>query len=210
VPVDVRDADAVNAAVDHVAAELGGLDTMVLSAGVSMHPGRQGSFNELLDLDPEHFDFVMSVNLRGSFLVAQRGAQHMVNAGNGGSIITIASTAAKRPTAGVYSISKAAVWMMTRALSVELAKHQIRVNAIGPSYVETELFGSIVERGAGTDPQAQQRWLDGRLATIPLGRLGTTTDIAEAALFLASDASSWFTGSILHPDGGFTSALAGG
>jgi NAD(P)-dependent dehydrogenase (short-subunit alcohol dehydrogenase family) len=210
VPVNVLDAASVNDAVATAIEALGGIDNCVLSAGVSAHPKQEGSFNTLLNLDPEHFDFVMEVNTRGVFLCAQAIARHMVASGIPGSIITIASTAAKRPTAGVYSVSKAAVWMLTRCLAQELAPHNIRANAIGPSYVETELFGDIVERAAGPDASDQQRWRDGRVSQLPLGRFGTPRDIAEAALFLASDASTWFTGSILHPDGGYVSSLAGG
>jgi NAD(P)-dependent dehydrogenase (short-subunit alcohol dehydrogenase family) len=210
VPINVLDGASVQSAVDTVLQAFGGIDNCVLSAGVSAHPKQEGSFNTLLNLDAEHFDFVMEVNTRGVFLCAQAIARSMVDAGIPGSIITIASTAAKRPTAGVYSVSKAAVWMLTRCLAQELAQHNIRANAIGPSYVETELFGDIVERAAGPDTADQQRWKAGRVSQLPLGRFGTPRDIAEAAVFLASDASTWFTGSILHPDGGYVSSLAGG
>ena len=118
--------------------------------------------------------------------------------------------AAKRPTAGVYSISKAACWMLTRCLAHELGEHGIRANAIGPGYVDTELFRSMVVAGAGDDADAQDAWTEARRKQVALGRLGTPLDIARTALFLTSDESSYFTGSILHPDGGYTSTFGGG
>ena len=138
VPGDVLDAASIRNAIDESAAQMGGVDLCVASAGVAAHP--DAGFRGLLDLDPDHFDFVNNVNVRGVFLTAQRAAQLMIEAGLGGSIVTLASIAAKRPSAGVYSVSKAAVWMLTRTLAAELAPHRIRVNAIGPAYVTTEML----------------------------------------------------------------------
>src|SRR5690606_11264814 len=98
------------------------------------------------------FDFVLDINLRGVFLTCQRAAQLMVEAGHGGSMVTLGSMASKRPTSGAYSISKAAVWMLTRALAQELGRRDIRVNCIGPGYIDTALLQSIVETGAGDRP----------------------------------------------------------
>ena len=125
-------------------------------------------------------------------------------------MVTLASMASKRPTAGVYSISKAAVWMMTRCLAQELGMHGIRVNAIGPGYVDTELFQSMVVSVAGDDEAARERFRETRRSQVALGRFGTPEDVARTALFLCSDESSYFTGSILHPDGGYTSTFGGG
>jgi NAD(P)-dependent dehydrogenase (short-subunit alcohol dehydrogenase family) len=210
VEVDVSDADAARAAVDEAAALMGGIDTVVASAGVGSPPQQSGSVRQLLDLDIGGFDLVMDINLRGVFVTCQRAAQLMIEAGHGGSMVTLASMASKRPTAGVYSISKAAVWMMTRCLAHELGAHQIRVNAIGPGYVDTELFQSMVVAGAGDDADAQHRWREARRTQVALGRFGTPDDIAHTALFLCSDEASYFTGSILHPDGGYTSTFGGG
>jgi NAD(P)-dependent dehydrogenase (short-subunit alcohol dehydrogenase family) len=209
VPIDVLDADVVRTAVDAAAERLGGIDTVVASAGVGGHPDAAGR-GQLLDLAPEHFDFVLDVNLRGVFLFAQRCAQVMVRNGQPGAIVTLASMAAKRPTAGAYSVSKAAVWMLTRCLAQELGPHRIRVNAIGPGYVETELFDTIVRAGAGDDPEAQARFREVRRGQIALGEFPTADDVAQTALFLCSDAARSFTGSILHPDGGYTSTFGGG
>ncbi len=208
VPGDVLDAESIRGAIDHAAAEMGGVDLCVASAGVAAHP--DAGFRGLLDLDPEHFDFVYDVNVRGVFLTAQRAAQLMIAAGHGGSIVTLASIASKRPSAGVYSVSKAALWMLTRSLAGELALHKIRVNAIGPAYVTTEMLAGIVSGAVGDDPVAQQAWYDQRAAQLPLGVLPSLLDIANTALFLCSDEAASFTGSILHPDGGMTSATGGG
>jgi NAD(P)-dependent dehydrogenase (short-subunit alcohol dehydrogenase family) len=163
-----------------------------------------------MDLEPEHFDYVHNVNVRGVFLTAQRAGWLMIEGGNGGSIVTLASIAAKRPSAGAYSVSKAAVWMLTRSLSGELAPYGIRVNAIGPAYVKTEMLARIVHDTVGDDPEAQQAWYDKRAAQLPLGTLPTPLDIANTALFLCSDEAASFTGSILHPDGGITATTGGG
>jgi 3-oxoacyl-[acyl-carrier protein] reductase len=193
VDVDVRDAE----------------DTVVASAGVGSPPMPNGSVRQLIDLDISGFDLVMGINLRGVFLTCQRAAQLMIEAGHGGAMVTLASMASKRPTAGVYSISKSAVWMMTRCLAHELGAQGIRVNAIGPGYVDTELFQSMVA-SAGPDPEAQEKFREARRSQVSLGRFGTPDDVARTALFLCSDDSSYFTGSLLHPDGGYTSTFGGG
>ena len=209
-PMDVRDASIVRDGVDAAAAWMGGVDSVVASAGIGGPPGQAGSFRTMLDLDVEHFDVVYDVNVRGVFLTCQRAAQLMVDAGHGGSMVTLASIAAKRPTAGAYSVSKAAVWMLTRCLAQELGPAGIRVNAIGPGYVETELFANMVRSAVGEDPDAEREWREKRLQQVALGRYGTPLDVAQCALFLCSDESSYFTGAILHPDGGYVSAYGGG
>jgi NAD(P)-dependent dehydrogenase (short-subunit alcohol dehydrogenase family) len=210
VEVDVRDAATTRDAVDRAAELMGGIDTVVASAGVGAPPQPKGSIRQLTDLDIDGFDFVMDVNLRGVFLTCQRAAQLMIEAGHGGAMVTLASMASKRPTAGVYSISKAAVWMMTRCLAQELGVHGIRINAIGPGYVDTELFQSMVVSVAGDDEAAREHFRESRRSQVALGRFGTPDDVARTALFLCSDEASYFTGSILHPDGGFTSTFGGG
>ncbi|MFM2072471.1 MAG: 3-oxoacyl-[acyl-carrier-protein] reductase FabG [Actinomycetota bacterium] len=210
VPMDVREVEQVHGGVDATIEAFGGVDIVVASAGVGRHPEQSSGFNELLHIDPEHYDFVQSVNTRGVFLLAQRAAQHMVATNTHGSIVTIASMASKRPSAGAYSVSKAAVWMLTRCLAQELGKHHIRVNAIGPGYVETELFDGLARSSAGPDPEAQAAWREQRRSQVVLGEFPTADDIAQTALFLCSDAGRSFTGSILHPDGGYTSSFGGG
>jgi NAD(P)-dependent dehydrogenase (short-subunit alcohol dehydrogenase family) len=208
VSVDVRDAEATVAAVDQAAALMGGVDTVVASAGVGSPPQKNGSIRQLVDLDISGFDMVMDINLRGVFVTCQRAAQLMIQAGHGGAMVTLASMASKRPSAGVYSISKSAVWMMTRCLAQELGSHGIRLNAIGPGYVDTELFQSMVATAG--DAEAQEKFREARRSQVALGRFGTPEDVARTALFLCSDESSYFTGSLLHPDGGYTSMFGGG
>jgi NAD(P)-dependent dehydrogenase (short-subunit alcohol dehydrogenase family) len=209
-PVDVRDVDGTVAMVDRAAELMGGVDAVVASAGVGAPPTPSGSVRQLVDVDASAWDLVMDVNVTGVFVTCQRAAQLMIDAGHGGTLVTLASMAAKRPTAGVYSISKAACWMLTRCLAHELGRHGIRANAIGPGYVDTELFRTMVVAGAGDDTDEQAAWVESRRKQVPLGRLGTPDDIARCALFLTSDESSYFTGAILHPDGGYTSAFGGG
>lgn len=203
VETDVLDVASAIASVDRAAQLMGGVDAVIASAGVASSP-------RLVDLDVDAFDAVMGVNLRGVFLTCQRAAQLMIDAGHGGTIVTLASMASKRPTAGVYSVSKAAVWMMTRCLAHELGRYGIRCNAVGPGYVDTALLRSMVVAGAGDDPDVQAAWLDVRRQQVSLGRFGTPDDVARTALFLTSDESAYFTGSLLHPDGGYTSTFGGG
>jgi NAD(P)-dependent dehydrogenase (short-subunit alcohol dehydrogenase family) len=210
IEIDVRDATTARAAVDRSAELMSGIDTVVASAGVGAPPQSNGSVRQLLDVDIDAFDLVMDINLRGVFVVCQRAAQLMIDNGDVGAMVTLASMASKRPTAGVYSISKAAVWMLTRCLAHELGAHGIRFNAIGPGYVDTDLFQSMVVSAAGDDLDAQDAWREVRRNQVSLGRFGTPLDVAKTALFLCSDDASYFTGSILHPDGGYTSTFGGG
>jgi NAD(P)-dependent dehydrogenase (short-subunit alcohol dehydrogenase family) len=149
----------------------------------------------LRDLDLTGWQRVLDVNLTGTLLAAKAVAPHMAEAGSG-SVVTIASIAAKRPEAGplAYAVSKAGVWMLTKSLARSLAPTGVRVNAIGPGFIETNMTEFL-----RTNDAIKQM----ALTQIPLGRIGTPTDVANAALFLASDEASYFTGEILHPDGGF-------
>jgi NAD(P)-dependent dehydrogenase (short-subunit alcohol dehydrogenase family) len=210
VPMNVRDGGEVQAGVAQAVELMGGIDAVVASAGVAAFPGTTG--RDLLNMSAEHFDFVMDINLNGVFRVVQACAQRMVLAsgGSGGTIVTLASMAAKRPTAGPYSVSKSAVWMLTRCFAQELGSQKVRVNAIGPGYVETDLFNNMVVTVTGDDETKQANFRAVRKAQAPLGEFPNPEDIAQTALFLSTDASRMFTGSILHPDGGFTSAFGGG
>jgi NAD(P)-dependent dehydrogenase (short-subunit alcohol dehydrogenase family) len=143
----------------------------------------------------EHWEKVLAVNLTGVMLTNRAVARRMIDRGSGGSIVNIASGAAKIPIPGSadYCVSKAGVWMLTKCLALELAPHGIRVNAIGPGFIETPMTERMRE-----DEAAVQRII----STTPLGRLGQPLDIANAALFLASDEASFWTGEIVFPDGG--------
>jgi len=139
---------------------------------------------------------VLDVNLTGTLLALQAVAAHLVDAGHPGSIITVASIMARSDSGPVpYNVSKAGVWMLTKIAARVLAARGIRVNAIGPGYVATNMTAALTEM----PPEL----LGPFMAAIPMGRLGRPVEIANTALFLASDESSYFTGELLHPDGGF-------
>jgi NAD(P)-dependent dehydrogenase (short-subunit alcohol dehydrogenase family) len=139
------------------------------------------------------------VNLTGTLKSLQACVGAMVDHGcaNGASLITIASIGAKHPDAGAfaYGCSKAGVWYLTKKMARELVGHGIRVNSIGPGFIETNMTALLQFM-----PEAATQHL---MRSIPMGRMGKPIDIANAALFLASEESSYFTGEILHPDGGF-------
>lgn len=195
-------------------ARYGRLDIVVTAAGISHAGYRSGDREADLQMalrsasaltDPAHgfleaalddWQKVLDVNLTGTFLAVQAAARRMVSRGEGGSVITIASIAAKHPEAGPlgYAVSKAGVWMLTKHAARSLAPAGIRVNAIGPGFIRTNMT-QLIE-----DIQPVRHRL---LSTIPMGRMGEAREIADTALFLASDEASYFTGEILHPDGGF-------
>ena len=202
------------ALVDRAVDAFGGIDVLVTAAGISHASYRSGDRTadaELLAqaaerfMDPakpfvelalEDWQRVLDVNLTGTFLAVQAAARRMVEQGRGGSIITIASIAAKHPEAGPasYAVSKAGVWMLTKHAARSLGPVGIRVNAIGPGFIETNMTRIIRDLPMVTEQL---------MATIPLRRMGLPREVADTAVFLAGDESSYFTGEILHPDGGF-------
>lgn len=149
----------------------------------------------ILNLEPEGWQRVLDVNLTGTMLAVKACVPAMIE-NKSGSIVTIASIAAKRPEAGpyAYAVSKAGVWMLTKSLAQDLAAAGVRVNAIGPGFVDTNMTKMFMEI-----EMVKQMVLQ----SVPMGRPAQPREIANAALFLASDESSYFTGEILHPDGGF-------
>jgi NAD(P)-dependent dehydrogenase (short-subunit alcohol dehydrogenase family) len=183
----------------------GRVDVLVAAAGISHalyesgQPGGtvQVSRDEalLINKPVEYWEKVLGVNLTGVMLTNRAIAKQMIATGGGGSIINIASGAAKIPLVGAadYCVSKAGVWMLTKTLALELADHGIRVNAIGPGFIATPMTASV------RSDEARLRQI---VSGIPLKRLGEPADIANTALFLASDEASYFTGEILFPDGG--------
>ncbi len=152
---------------------------------------------EVFDYDVEEFRKVIDVNLVGTFLAVQACGARMVDAGNGGSIVTIASIAAKHPDAGpiAYTASKSAVWMLTKKLGRMLASANIRVNSIGPGFIETNMTSMLDELPADRMEQL--------LTNIPMAKRGEAGDIAATAAFLCSADAKYFTGEILHPAGGY-------
>jgi len=171
-----------------------GISHALYVSGVEAEGPRGGGPAGVMGKPTEYWEKVLNVNLTGVMMCDRAAARHMIENG-GGSIINIASGAAKIPIAGAaeYCVSKAGVWMLTKVLAIEIARHKVRVNAIGPGFIETPMTASM-----RADEQRKQAIVN----SVPLGRLGQPEDIANAALFLASDESSYFTGEILFPDGG--------
>ncbi len=183
--------------VERCVAAYGGVDILVAAAGIgaARPPSEQPAEPvTTLTMPTEQFRRVVDVNLYGVLFSDRAVARWMVANRRAGSIINIASVAAKVPLpGGAYSVSKAGVWMLTKVLALELAITGIRVNAIGPGFVETPMTEAL-----RTD-EGRARWA---LGMTPTGRFGQPEEIASTALFLASDESSYFTGEILHPAGG--------
>ena len=210
--------DAASAADNERVAETaaltyGTVDVLVTAAGISHAGYRSGDVEadaemylrrlayldrpgwDLVEADVDEIRRVMDVNLVGTLLAIQSCGQRMLAAGAKGSIVTIVSVAAKLPDAGPlgYVLSKAAVWMLTKKAARMLAPAGIRVNAIGPGFIDTNMT-AVLDLADETREQI--------LSAIPMGRQGTPADVANTALFLASDESAYFTGELLHPDGG--------
>jgi sorbose reductase len=186
---DVTQEDQVAAMLDRVTAELGGIDIAVCNAGiVSVQP--------MLDMPLDEFRRIQDTNVTGVFLTARAAAREMVRQGRGGAIITTASMSGHiiniPQQVGHYCASKAAVIHLTKAMAVELAPHNIRVNSVSPGYIRTELVEPLAEYHRQWEPK------------IPLGRMGRPDELTALYLYLASEASSYMTGSDVVIDGGYT------
>lgn len=186
---DVADSAATAALVDQLLEAHGRIDTLVNVAGVNRR-------RPVLELQADDYDFVLNTNLRGAFMLAQQVGRSMVQR-RAGCQIHIASLNSDRPLKNVapYAMSKAALAHMTRSLALEWGPYQVRVNAIAPGFILTDLT-----RKLWSDPTMHQ-W--GTTHT-PLGRLGQPEDMVGTAIFLASPAAAFLTGQILYVDGGFT------
>lgn len=185
---DVSDKASATAAVAAAVARFGRLDILVNNAGI-IHPA------EFLDLAEEDFDRVLRVNLKGAFLCAQAAARQMVAQAAGGAIINLSSVNAVMaiPNQTAYNVSKGGVTQLTRNAALALAPHGIRVNAIGPGSILTDMLAVVMD-----DEAAKARIL----SRTPMGRCGTVEEIAAIAVFLASPAASYMTGQTLYADGG--------
>jgi 3-oxoacyl-[acyl-carrier protein] reductase len=185
---DVTKRSDIDAAVVETASKFGGLSVLVNNAGVA-HVNKP-----LLNISEKEFDRVFAVNVKGLFMFTQAVVPLM--RGQGGVIINIGSTAGLRPRPGLsaYNATKGAVHNLTRTLAVELAPDKIRVCAIAPVATDTPLLPTFL----GPAPGMREKFI----ATVPLGRLATAQDIADAALFLVSDEAKFLTGNILEVDGG--------
>ncbi|MEM1046926.1 MAG: glucose 1-dehydrogenase [Pseudomonadota bacterium] len=185
--LDVTDKDAVDACVAGVVDRFGGIDVLVNNAGIS-------GAGPALDQERGTFDHVIDTNLRGVWAMALAAAESMRREGTGGSIVNIASILGFRQATGLaaYSVSKAGVVQMTKALALEWARYGIRVNGLAPGYFETEINTGFFETEAG----------ERMMKRIPMRRLGRLEDLDAPFLLLAGDGSAFMTGTILTVDGG--------
>lgn len=203
---DVSDRGSVQALVDFAVSEFGGLDAICNNAGLS-----DEAYGSLLDADFAAFERVMAVNVKGVMLGTQIAARHMARHG-GGSIINVSSISGVQPGFGFfnYRASKAAVINFSQTAAIELGQHLIRVNCICPGNIPTEM-GTYAATGDESDDKAQrikQAVAEVRMGWQPLKRQGSPRDIAEAALFLASDRSRQISGQVLSVDGAATAGMA--
>lgn len=189
--LDVTDSPAVRACADHVVAQYGRVDILVANAGIALNAAGETTG----DADWRR---IMAINLDGVFYCNREFGRHMLER-RVGSIVNIGSMSGlivnKPQPQAAYNASKAAVHMLTKSLAAEWAERGVRVNAVAPTYIETEM----TRRGM-SNPEWHRTWLE----MTPMRRVGQPPEIAACVLFLASDAASLVTGSVLVADGGYT------
>ena len=190
---DVAKPDDVAKLVKSVIGQFGHIDTLVSVAGVNKRMKAE-------DYAIEEYDWILDINLRGAFVLAQAVGRHMIER-KSGAIINVDSLNTYAPLAGVtpYAISKAGVLMMTRSLANEWGKHGVRVNSIAPGFFPTALSKNM---------WAQEKMTTWAKTNTPLGRLGDVRELVGAAIYLASPASAFVTGQTLRVDGGVTAGIS--
>lgn len=214
VRTDTTNPDDNDAMINAAVEELGGVDILVTAAGIS-HAGYRSDetgmgeaaarmaargavsqAEQFANHPLEDWHAVLDVNLTGTMLSMQSAVRQMLQQGRGGAIVTISSIAAKHPepVPPPYGVSKAAVWMLTLHAARMLVDAGIRVNSVGPGFIETNMTKLLRDFPEAMEPL---------MTTIPMRRMGTPDEVAAAVAFLASDDASYFTGELLHPDGGF-------
>ncbi len=188
--LDVRDEEAVSRMVDQAFRRFGRLDIAFNNAGI-------GGFWPIHLYPLENWEQIVSVCLTGTFLCIKQEAARLIAQGQGGSIINVASVNGIQPAEGfaAYCAAKGGVIMLTKVAALELGRHRIRVNGIGPGIVQTPLTEFLL-----TVPGIE----DGFVQEAPIGRVGEPEDVARLALYLASNESEWLTGQTLLIDGGLT------
>lgn len=186
----VEDRAQVDAALDRVEAELGPISLMVNNAGIAQ-------VIDFLETDPADFTRVVDINMTGVFHGSQAAAKRMVASGTAGSIVQLGSIAGHNgfPERVAYCGTKAAVHQMTRVMAIDLARHNIRVNAVAPGYIRTDMVQDLIDAGTVNEKRLTDR--------IPANRLGAPEHIAACVSWLSSDDASYVTGEIVNVDGGF-------
>lgn len=189
---DAADAKALQTLADEVVAEFGRIDTLVNCAGVNKRM-------RVEQYDEPTYDFITNINIRGAFFLSLAVGRHMIQARSGNQI-NIDSINSNRPLRRVapYAMSKAAMSQMTRSLAMEWGPYGVRVNALAPGFIATDLAKPLL-----SNPTINE-W---REKNTPLGRAGTPEDIAHVTIFLASKAAGYITGQVLYVDGGTTCGL---
>jgi len=192
ISADVSDTSEISRLLDQTATHFGGLSFLLNNAGV-LHIGNAEQITEA------QWDHTFQVNVRAVWLLSRAALPHLRKAG-GGSIINMASTlgVVGAPNRAAYAPSKGAVLLLTKCMAIDHGHENIRVNAICPSFVETDLTAAVIAQTP--DPAAVRRE---RTTAHPIGRLGRPEDVAGLAVYLASDESSWVTGAALPVDGGY-------
>jgi 3-oxoacyl-[acyl-carrier protein] reductase len=188
VTLDVTDHANIEGAIGTIEDVLGPIDLLINNAGVAVSKG-------VLEQTEADWDKVIDTNLKGAFFTAQAVAKRMVERGKGGNIVNIASVLALDVIGHLapYAAAKGGLWQLTKTMALELARHDVRVNALAPGYIVTEINREFLETGTAGE-RIKQR--------IPQRRFGTPEDLDGALLLLASDASRYMTGSIIVIDGG--------
>ncbi len=195
--LDVAERGAAATLVGHIVARHGRLDVMCNIAGIMID-------SSIIDLDPDEFDRILSVNLKGVLYGCQAAGKVMVERG-GGSIINMSSAAVLTPSPGIgpYAICKAGVAQLTQSMAVEVGEHRVRVNSIAPGFVPTNMTARYYTNPDGSaNEEMKAAVLTPMARHAPLRRVGLTNDVAYCVLYLASDASSFVTGQLISPNGG--------
>jgi len=187
---DVRDSSQVNRTVAATVARFGRVDILVHGAGVGVH-------KDIVDLSDDEWDLQIDVQLRGAFLLSRAAANQMIAQGEGGRLILIGSTSGNnaRPKSGPHAASKAAEIQLSRVMALELGRHGITSNVVSPGLT------NIAEISRSSQSPEYQKVF---VTQVPLGRLGTPDEIADAVLFIASDQARFITGQTLYVDGGYS------
>ena len=187
---DVRDSAQVNRTVEATVSRFGRVDILVHGAGVGVH-------GEIVDLSDEDWDLQIDVQLRGAFTLSRAVGRRLIEQGEGGRIILIGSTAGNnaRPHSGPHAASKAAEIQLARVMALELGRYGITSNVVSPGLTDISNISRTVQSREYQKVFVKQ---------VPLGRLGTADEIADAVLFIASDQARFITGQVLYVDGGYS------